>query len=94
MAGRDDEFYKYIKERMVNCVRAFLSHPGIDVSIKNNEGLTVRQVHTVCLYCMLLYEYTYMYKNGPRPLSMCVFHHHRFLKGNYERQQEVAAQRR
>ena len=39
-AASDREFNKYTKEGRVKCVRALLSHPGIDVKIKNNEGRT------------------------------------------------------
>ena len=52
LAARDDEDNKYTKGRRVNCVRALLSHPGIDVSIKNNEGLTVRKVHMSVLHAL------------------------------------------
>ena len=40
MAARDDEYDEYTKEGRVKCVRALLSHPGIDVNIKNNRGRT------------------------------------------------------
>ena len=40
MAARDDEYNKGTKEGRVKCVRALLSHPGIDVNIKNNRGCT------------------------------------------------------
>ena len=39
-AARDKEYNKDTKEGRVKCVRALLSHPGIDVNIKNNKGLT------------------------------------------------------
>ena len=29
----------------MNCIKALLSHPGIDVNIKNNEGRTAMMVH-------------------------------------------------
>ena len=39
-AARDDEYNKDINGGRVNCVRALLSHPGIDVNIKNSRGHT------------------------------------------------------
>ena len=40
------------RESRANCVRALLSHPGIDVNIKNNEGHTAMMVH-VLYRCLL-----------------------------------------
>ena len=49
LAARDD---KYTKGRRVNCVRALLSHPGIDVSIKNKEGHRAMMVHMSVLHAL------------------------------------------
>ena len=43
-AARDHEYNIDSKEGRVKCVRALLSHPGIDVNIKNNEGRTAMMV--------------------------------------------------
>ena len=40
VAARDHKYNQDTKESRVNCVRALLSHPGIDVYIKDNEGHT------------------------------------------------------
>ena len=40
MAASDDKYNQCTKESRVKCVRALLSHPGIDVNIKNNRGRT------------------------------------------------------
>ena len=40
MAARDEKYNKDTKEGRVKCVRALLSHPGIDVNIKNNKELS------------------------------------------------------
>ena len=34
----------------MNCIKALLSHPGIDVNIKNKGGLTVMKVHVSVLH--------------------------------------------
>ena len=54
VAARDVKYNQHTKESRVNCVRALLSHPGIDVNIKNNEGLTctVRKVHMSVLHAL------------------------------------------
>ena len=55
MAAMDYEDNQHTKERRVKCVRALLSHPGIDVSIKNKEGRTAMKVHvSVCIACSVL----------------------------------------
>ena len=40
VAARDNKCNVHTKKRRVNCVRTLLSHSGIDVNIKNNEGRT------------------------------------------------------
>ena len=52
VAARDDEYNQHTKGRRANCVRELLFHPGIDVNIKNNEGLTVKKVHMSVLHAL------------------------------------------
>ena len=86
-------------EWRVNSVIALQSHLGIDVNIKNNEGLTAMEVHVHALYStsmcisyihVSITEITYKDDNAQYP---CVLNHHRFLKANYYRQQMMAEQR-
>ena len=41
MASMDHEYNRH----KINCIKALLSHPDIDVDIKNNEGRTAMMVH-------------------------------------------------
>ena len=52
VAAMDDEYDQDTKESRVNCVQALLSHPGIDVNIKNNEGHTAMMVHMSVLHAL------------------------------------------
>ena len=39
-AAKDHKYNQHTKESRAKCVKALLFYPGIDVSIKNNEGYT------------------------------------------------------
>ena len=84
LAARDDEYNKYYKEGRVKCVRALLSHPGIDVNIKNNIGHRAMMVHMTLLYALYSTSMCILHKctRMDHAHLPCVFHHHRFLKGN------------
>ena len=44
MAARDNEYNQDTKKGRAKCVRALLSHPGIDANIKNKQGRTAMMV--------------------------------------------------
>ena len=62
VAAMDDDYNQHTKESRVKCVRALLSHPGIDINIKNNIGHRAMMVHMTVLYA--LYS-----------TSMCIYIH-------------------
>ena len=76
VAARDDEYNQHTKESRVNCVRALLSHPVIDVSIKNNIGHRAMMVHMSVLYALYSTSMcNYTCTRMAHAHFSCVFHH-------------------